>query len=326
MSRRNLMRVAMVACVAVVLVMMARMWASNGDRVQFSDVRWPYAAAALALLLAFVLTNAIAWATLLSRLDLERAAFVPSVRLFLTTWPGRYMPASLAHHGGRIVAGPAIGLTRSAVAASLVYENVFAIATGGGIALCALVALHGSAFAAGWVVAAMLAAGACLVALHPATARATVRFAARRIKRLRPLEQHVLPGRDIVVIGVMYCLCALIVGAAYWCALQSLSVDAPWWLVVAAYNIGGIAGLLAVFVPSGLGVREGVAAAVLGATVSPGAALSAAILLRLLAVIADVAPVVVLVVAGLVTRLRTRPAASPSVSALAEAVERRRAA
>jgi uncharacterized membrane protein YbhN (UPF0104 family) len=320
------MRVALILCVAVVLLMMARMWASNGDRVHFADVRWPYAAAALALLLAFVLANAIAWATLLSRLDGGRTAFAPSVRLFLTTWPGRYMPASLAHHGGRVVAGPGIGLTRSTVAASLLYENVFAIATGGGIALCALAALHGSAFAAGWVVVAALAAGASLVALHPATARATVRLAAMRIKRLRSLEQHVLPGRDIVVVGALYGACAFIIGAAYWCALQALSVDAPWWLAMAAYNIGGIAGLLAVFVPSGLGVREGVAAAVLGASVSPGAALSAAILLRLLAVIADVAPLAVLVVAGLVTRLRTRQAPSPSMSALAEAVERRRAA
>jgi uncharacterized membrane protein YbhN (UPF0104 family) len=320
------MRLAMVACAAVVLVMMARMWASSGDRVEFSDVRWPYAAAAIALLLAFVLANAIAWATLLSRLDPGRAAFAPSVRLFLTTWPGRYMPASLAHHGGRIVAGPGIGLTRSSVAASLVYENVFAIATGGGLALCALAALHGSAFGAGWVVAATLAAGSCLVALHPASARLAVGFAAKRIKRLRPLEQHVLPGRDIVTIGALYGICAFIIGAAYWCALQALSIDAPWWLAMAAYNIGGIAGLLAVFVPSGLGVREGVSAAVLGATVSPGAALSAAILLRLLAVIADVAPLAFLVVAGVISRVRARPAAAPSMNALAEAVERRRAA
>ena len=77
---------------------------------------------------------------------------------------------------------------------------------------------------------------------------------------------------------------------------------------MAAYNIAGIAGMLAFAVPSGLGVREGVTVALLGAFVSPPVALSAAVLARLLTLIADIALPATLIVLSLASKaVHVRP-------------------
>jgi uncharacterized membrane protein YbhN (UPF0104 family) len=65
----------------------------------------------------------------------------------------------------------------------------------------------------------------------------------------------------------------------------------PLLLAVAAYNLAGIAGILAFAIPSGIGVREGVVVALMGAAITPPVALGAAVAVRLVAVAADFTPI-----------------------------------
>ena len=276
-------------------------------------------------MLAFVLAYAACWWLLMSALEGRRAP-LGAMRLFLLSWPGRYVPASLPHYGGRLVAGPSIGLSRSAVAASLVYENVFAIVASGGVAMLLLAAGYRDALGGStWLIAALVAAPAFAIALHPAVARTAIRIAARRVKRLAALEEHVLAPGAILRIGAAYAGGSLLSGLTFWCALRATGAEAPLPLAIAAYNIGGVAGTLAVVVPSGIGVREGVVVAVMSVAVSPEAALSAAVLARLAGIVADFTPSALILIVGALSR--TRRAAMPETASVpARARGRSRAA
>lgn len=305
--------VALAVCALAAAVGIATLWTSSVDDVAPSELRWRFAALSLACMGAFVVIYAVCWWMLVDALDAKGARFGACVRLFLMSWPGRYVPASLPHYGGRLAAAPAVGLTRGAVAASLIYENLFAIAVSGSLSLALLLlayrdALHGSF----WIVGACATALIALVALQPPVVRTAVRVASRRVRRLAVLEDHILGARDVLRIGAAYSAGTLAAGAAYYFALRAVTGDdAPLLLAVAAYNLAGIAGMLAIAVPGGLGVREGAVVGLMGAAVSPAAALSAAIVARLAGVIADVALFACAAVAAAAHRL-SAPAPVPA--------------
>lgn len=312
--RQRLARSVIIAAVAMVVAFgVSRVWSAGAYSISFDAIHWPYAALSVASTLVFVLVYAICWWMVMCAIERRRVPFVATVRLFLLTWPGRYVPASLPHYGGRLVAGPGAGLTRPAVAASLVYENIFAIVGAGALSIGLLAigyrdALGGSA----WLVAALVAAPIAALALHPAVARGAIRVGACRVKRLATLEQHVLGPAALLRIGAAYMVGSVFAGLAFWSALRAVGSDAPLPLAIAAYNIGGVAGMLAIAVPSGIGVREGVVVAVMGAVVSPPVALSAAVLARLAGVVADFTPFALILLIHAVRRMR-RPAPLPAV-------------
>ena len=299
------------ACVVVGGIAIARTSYASYDDVAFSQLRWQFVALSALSATAFVCTYGVCWWMLMCALQRQRAPFARTVRLFLLTWPGRYVPGSLPYYGGRLLAGPDLGFSRASVAASLVYENLFVVATSGSLSLMLLLVGFRDHLAGGrWLFLACAAAVASLAALHPFAIRACIRVAPRRMSRLRAIEDHVLSAGAVARLIPMYAAGTLLAGLAFYCALLSVSPgnDVPLLLAIAAYNLGGIAGMLAVPLPSGLGVREGVTVAVLGAVVSPPVALSAAVLARLAAVGADLLPFTAIVVVGFVGGIRPRAA------------------
>jgi uncharacterized membrane protein YbhN (UPF0104 family) len=60
-------------------------------------------------------------------------------------------------------------------------------------------------------------------------------------------------------------------------------------LVTGAMSLSGVCGILVVFAPAGLGVRDGVLAGLLAARIGVDAAALGAVVLRMLTVVADVA-------------------------------------
>lgn len=300
MTRTRSLWIALAAiCVIAMVAGASRAWHASATALTIDAIDWRWAALSVVAMLAFVLVYAACWWLLMSELQGRRAPLA-AMRLFLLSWPGRYVPASLPHYGGRLVAGPSISLSRSAVAASLVYENVFAIVAAGGVAIVLLAAgyrdtIGGSA----WLMAALIAVPAFGLLLHPAIARTAIRISARRFKRAAALEAHVLGPGAILRVGAAYATGSIFAGMAFWCSLRAVGADASPALAIAAYSIGGVAGMLALAVPGGIGVREAVAVGVLSAVVSPPVALSAAVLARLAAILADFLPfVAIITVAG----------------------------
>lgn len=310
MTRTRLAWAALaLACLAAIAFGASRAWNASIDALTIDAIDWRWAALSVVAMLAFVLVYAACWWLLMSELEGRRAP-LGAMRLFLLSWPGRYVPASLPHYGGRLVAAPSLGLSRSAVAASLVYENVFAIVASGGVAIVLLAAGYRDAIGGGgWLVAAIVAAPLAALSLHPAVGRTAVRVGARRMKRLSALEAYVLAPPALIRVGAAYAVGSVVAGLAFWCSLRAIGAEAPLLLAIAAYNLGGVAGMLAIAVPGGIGVREAVVVAVMSAFVSPPVALSAAVLARLVAVVADFTPFAGIVIAAGVARLLGRRSA-----------------
>lgn len=317
MTRGNARWYALAAAAALLALFgIGQVVLSGVGDVSPAEIRWRYAALSGACMLALVVVQACSWWLLMCSLERRRVRFWSCVRLFAVTWPGRYVPGSIPHYGGRLAAAHSVGLSRAGVAASLVYENLIVLVAGGAVSIALL--LFGARDALGASAAAPVAAAAvvlALFALHPAVVRRIVRLAARRIARLGALEGHVLPFRDVLRATLAYGAGTACIGVAFWSALAAVgaSGEAPLLLALAAYNLAGVVGMLAVAIPGGLGVREGVTVALLGGSVSPETALSAAVVVRLAGVVADLVPLIMVLASG--AFVRWRRAATPGSSA-----------
>jgi uncharacterized membrane protein YbhN (UPF0104 family) len=305
--RRFLVPAALVACVIAGGIAIAHTWAVGVDQMSPSRLRWQFVALSALSGTAFVCVYAVCWWLLLSALERRRVPLGGSVRLFLLAWPGRYVPGSLPYYGGRLIAAPRLGVSRASAAASLVYENLFAIATSGALSLLLLLLGFRDRLGGGpWFALACVAAVSALAALHPAVVRTIIRLSASRIRRLSTLDDHVLGLRSVLRLIPAYAAGSLLAGFAFYFALLSISgaVQPPLLLALATYNLAGVAGLLALPVPSGVGVREGVTVALIGAVVSPPVALSAAVLARFTGILADLIPGAAIVSLGIFARVR----------------------
>ncbi len=314
-SARIAAGIVALACVALAAWGVTRTARSGFDSLSAHSVRWELAAPCVASLVAFAIVYAYCWSMLLRALERRPISQLAAMRLFLVTWPGRYVPASLPYYAARLAAAPAVGARRSVVAASFVYEMLFGIASSGGVATVLLLAMSGGRIGGGaWAIAAVLAAGVCGAMLHPTVPRAAIVLAAKRSRRLAPLEEHLLPPAALLRIFAAYVAGACIVGGSFWLATMALGAEVSPLTAIAVYNLAGVAGMLAVAVPGGIGVREGVVVALLSGTVSPPVALAAAVLARLAGVIADLIPLAAIVLFDALRRAgpARQPAADPA--------------
>lgn len=300
-------------CVAGAAWTLLRLVDSGAATLDSTRVSWPWAAVSVVAMLVFVLLYAHASALLLRAVGGAPVPYGSASRLFLLTWPGRYVPAGLPYYGGRIAAAPSLGVTRAAMTVTLLYETLLSIA-GAGITCTVLtvVVLHGRIPGALWVGLAGAGLAAAGASSHPAVFRSALRLGARRIRRLATLQAHVLPGGRVLLMVAIYAAAALVAGVALWAALHALDVQAPFALVCVAFNVAGIVGMLAVPLPSGMGVREAAIVALLAGVASPSEALAAAVLVRLAGVVADLLPFTAIVILHGFRRMAMPAPAVPS--------------
>jgi uncharacterized membrane protein YbhN (UPF0104 family) len=305
LKRTRLAWVAVLSLTVVIVgLFIARNIASWRATLSPFEVDLRFAGLAAVCMLGLVLSYAVAWWLLLRALG-DRTNAWTTMRLFLLAWPGRYAPASLPFYGGRLAMADAIGSSRETVAASLVYENLFAIAASGSLAILLLgVRLRDQAGSL-WVGLAVAGSLAALASLQPPVVRFIVRHVARRVSRFAAIERRVVSGTECVQLFAVYVAGSICSGLAFYFAVCAVSPHdhVPVIVAIGAYNLAGVAGMLAIAVPSGLGVREAVAIALTSSVLPPEVALAAVVLVRLAGVVADFTPFGILAASGAMRRL-----------------------
>jgi len=255
------------------------------------------------------------WSLVLRSLD-RRVGLGRGLAVFLRTWLGRYIPGTIPYHAARILAAESLGTTKTRVGASIAYETVLLLGSG------ALIGCLG-------VLIGLGAGRSSLVYLLAAIPLFTVPFAlqprvlvplANRVLRLvqRPdiRADSFLSGRQTVASFLGYSLFHVVNGLSFvfvLLALQHGGVNLA--LAIGAYTLAGVAGAVAIFVPAGIGVREGLLVGLLSSVMSPEEALLAAATARAVSVIADVLPLAIVAVATLVRRLACIRSSSPAARA-----------
>ena len=288
--RRSLLAVFRAVLMALVLAAVTFALVSSWDDVSpyLSELGPQGVAAALALALLAPVFTMLGWRTMLTDLG-SRLPVAPAAGVFFVGQLGKYVPGSIWAVLAQAEMGARLGVPRRRVGIVGLLAIVFALLTGGAIGLPALPVLLGRTEAGGYAVVAVVI---LLTALcYPPLLNWGIGTGLRVLRR-EPLE-HDLGGRAIVSTLAWFTLAWVMSGSAVLAVAvdvsgASLSTDLL-LLTVSGFALASAFGMVSVFFPAGLGVRDGVLALVLATSMPLAAAAAVAVVARFITIVVDVA-------------------------------------
>jgi hypothetical protein len=240
----------------------------------------------------------------------ERFAYWEAARVWFVSNLARFIPGMVWPLAGVAAMSHARNVSPLAATGGILLQQMVLIMTG-----LVVAAAWAPALLSSWTVAvptgdllALTAVGVVgLVLLLPRALPPLGRIASRALGR--PLSWPVLPAREFALYVVGLCLPWVSYGIAFWLFGRGMLGDhAPSFrLAVGAFVASYVAGLIVVFAPSGLVVREAALVAALAPSVGGGAALVLAIGARVWLLVVEVlTAVAVLAVPAVVFRKAER--------------------
>lgn len=187
----------------------------------------------------------------------EQVNFRQAFRLIGRTILAKYLPGKIWFVVGRVYLGKAEAFSQQRVAVASVFEEVLLLLSAGLLLILIELPLLMSQFTY-LLVTLITVMGGGLFLLHPRVIQGLLGVVMRVLKR-NPVQ---VGGRyrDYLGITLLYLLGWLAQGMGFF-FLCRIIYPLPWTAVssvVGAYTLSWVVGLLAFFIPGGLGVREGV--------------------------------------------------------------------
>ena len=216
----------------------------------------------------------------------QRLAFGPAARTWSVANLGRYVPGKVWSVAGLVVLAQRAGVEPGPAAASAFV--IQAVSLGSGVAVVAAVTPQ-SAPPLRLALAGLAAVATILVLVW----RPTALWLGRLVNAVAPLEP--LAPSAVFAGTILTVLSWGTYGAALWMLARGLIHDAPLPLplplttAIGAFTLGYILGLLALFAPGGVGVRELVLVGLLAPFLGSGGAVAVSVASRVLLTLTEAA-------------------------------------
>jgi uncharacterized membrane protein YbhN (UPF0104 family) len=270
--------------VSLALISLAGQWAEL--RTGAAQLSVGYLTAAAAAVGASLVLSLLSWRATLAGLGAD----VPlgrSARIYFVGQLGKYVPGSVWPVLAQMELGAAYGLSRPLVAASSLLAMAIAVPVALAVGLLAVPGLlsgDGSAY-----LLLFLALPVAVVVLSPPVLNPLL----DRLLRLarRPALPQRIDGPAVLRVAAFAGAAHLLLGLQAWLLARDLGAEGPAVLplAVGAFALASVAGLLALPVPAGAGVREAVLVVALAPVLPVGSALLLALVSRVLLTVGDLA-------------------------------------
>jgi glycosyltransferase 2 family protein len=252
---------------------------------------------AVILYVLSIVSSGILWGKIVDKLT---GAYIPgreAVRVHLASWLLKYIPGQAGSLINKIAWGRQRKLDGKKITASFVYENVFLLLASTVPTIPILFIALGNKFSEGGTLFLPLLVSIPFVAivLSPWFFTKAINFFFKLAKKQKLSQQEMLNSKDNIKYFLLFIIPRVINGAAFVIIAESLiNISSSQYIVFGSlYVLAGIVGVLAIFVPSGLGVREAVIVLFASAYIPVEQAVILAIVSRFYATIADILAAVV---------------------------------
>jgi len=240
-----------------------------------------------------VMVSGLLWGRLVGQLDPAFRKIMPaeSIKVHVLSWLLKYIPGQAGTVLSKMSWGAKNNLSKKVTASSLIYENIFLASSSVLLAIPAvgLTALVSFGEDPSLLIPLVMTI-AVIPLLIPGILMTIVNLGLNVLRRKPFDENHVLRPRQIIDNQLLYLLPRIINGIGFvvivWFFYQPTVFES--FQLVGAYALAGIVGILAIFVPSGIGVREAIIIVVAGPIIGYDVAAATAIVARFCATLADV--------------------------------------
>lgn len=227
------------------------------------------------------------WVILLGTPISSRAAF----RMFYLSNLAKYLPGGVWNLVGRVALCSREGYPAATISVSILLEMGCQVCGTTLIALPTLPALSGrGTLASPWLLATL--AIAMVLGLHPSVSNFVLGIAGRVFRR----EMPKITVGYLKILGMLglYTLNWILLAVAFATLAAAISPDPldrdHVLILIGAFAVSWNAGVLAFFLPAGLGVREAGLLMLMGASFAPGFPATLALVARLWILVGEIAP------------------------------------
>lgn len=279
------------AAIAAIFFFLGRSLASDWSelRAEEVDLRLWWLALAFVPGAAAILVMAYGWRTIVGFLTGGHPSLHRLPQIFVYSWLGRYVPGKVAYVVGRFYLGRQVGVTAPVLIGSMAYENILLLVAA--LAFAAVTIMPSLVVASEsllpYVALPLIAAGGVAV-LHPRLLGWGLALAQRVTGRGIGVQRLLAPGQMARVMGI-FAVTFTLNGLGLYLLIISLTSYSVGYLplVMGAFALAGVIGIVSVFAPAGLGVREGILVAVLQTTMPVEMAALVSLVARVWAVAVD---------------------------------------
>jgi len=285
--------VSVVFIVAIIAFLVVYLKNTDFNQLLKLHINWWWVVLGLLATLASRYWMVVVWRTILWALGTSK---LPSFNLmsyiYAKAWMSRYVPGTVTWIAGKIYMAAGEGIPRGRLAVSSLLEGSMQVVAATIVSLIILgfnPHLDSVPLVARIVV--VVVSILCLVILFPPIFNRLLHVAHMLIKKEKPSNELRISGRAVVWSFILFAVGTFITGTGAY--LLVLAVDAhlsfgSYLYLVAAFGLSGAIGIAVPFVPSGLGVRDGVLIVLLAAIMPKELAVSLTVFTRLAYVAIDV--------------------------------------
>lgn len=247
---------------------------------------------AVILYVVSIVSSGMLWGKIVDKLTVAQISSREAVRVHLASWLLKYIPGQAGSLINKIAWGRQRKLDGKKITASFVYENVFLLLASTVPTIPILFVALGNKFSEGGTLFLPLLISLPFVAivLSPWFFTKAINFFFKLAKKQKLAQDNMLAGVDNIRYFFFFIIPRIINGAAFVFIAESLvNISTSQYLIFGSlYVLAGIIGVLAIFVPSGLGVREAVIVLFASAYIPVEQAILLAVVSRFYATVSDV--------------------------------------
>lgn len=254
---------------------------------------WRYLIAATVVATASRYWGVMIWRYILTDLGArDLPSFITMSHVYAKAWLGRYIPGTVTWIAGKVYMASAHGISKTRLAVSSLLEGsmqVIAIMTVALLLLGFDPRTH--IIPVQYKIAMIVFAAMLLAALSPAIFNRLMRLAFFVVKKKEPSEELLINEKAVLRAFVLYAIGGFIIGLSEFFISRTIAPSLSWHnflFIVGAFNLAGALGIIAIGVPSGLGVRDGILLVLLSVILPKELALAITVTSRLWAALIDI--------------------------------------
>lgn len=300
--------------IGAVAFFFARSLINNAEEVRRQDIGFDgWWLVATALFAVAVPLTGLLWGQMVRNVQPDARISAPeAIAVQCASWLLKYIPGQVGSLLNKVLWAGKKGISRTAVIITFVYEQLYLqLASIVPAAVILVMSLGFQIFGANpaLLLLPVLALIPLGLVLYPPFFRAIVNIPARRALKGDVPRGYFLSGASTVWFLIGFLGPRILNGVGFlFIAASVTDLEADQWLpFAAAYILAGAIGILAVFVPSGLGVREAVIVAILSQYISVPEAIIISLLARLCSTVGDVLVAFIYAVTRLTVAKEFRP-------------------
>jgi hypothetical protein len=294
--------------VAIVVFLVLYLRGLDWHAVRSTRVHWPTVAIASIVGLAFRYIGVLVWRTILVDLGAGRLPpFTTLADVYARAWMARYIPGTVTWIAGKVYLASQYGISKSRLAVASLVEAGMQLAAVTAVSLLLIgLSLRAAAIPLGFYIFLAVFGALVLALVSPFVFNAVVPRGYRLVLRRDGGAELRTNGKALIHSFGLYTVGGLVSGTSYFLMTDAIWAGTSWHdyaYLVGAFNLAGVVGMAALFVPSGIGVRESVQILLLTVLMPKETALLITVVTRLWSVAVDVG---FLAVAGATARIERR--------------------